>query len=66
MKPDLMTAARKLDAFRAEMIDMEKRMAKLAADFLKLGAYEDAAICAMRADVFKLVLGRIPATAIVE
>ncbi len=56
------TAAQRLDAFRDEMKDMERRMAELAADFLKLGAYEDSAKCAMKADVFKLVVGRIPAT----
>lgn len=49
-----------LGRFRAEMEDTQRRMADLAANFLQLGAFEDAAKCAMKADTLKWVVGRIP------
>jgi len=36
-----------------QLIDNERRMAKQAKNFLELGAYEQAAICAMRADALQ-------------
>lgn len=55
-----MNATEALTIFRVEMLDSQSRMADLAADFLELGAYEDAAKCAMKAEVLKWVVGRIP------
>ncbi len=49
-----------LEAFRKEMIDHKERMAKLAANFLELDAFEDAAKCAMKAEGLAYVIGRIP------
>lgn len=49
-----------LDRYRAEMINHQQRLAKLAADFLKLGAFEDAAQCAIKTAGLTHVIGRIP------
>ena len=48
------------EAYRAEMADVEQRMARLSANFLMLGAYEDAAKCAFKADSMKRLIGRMP------
>lgn len=48
------------EQYRAEMQDMEGRFAKLASSFLELGAYEDAAKCAIKAEGMRFVLGRMP------
>lgn len=55
-----MNANEALSVFRAEMLEQQSRMASLASDFLELHAYEDAAKCAMKAEVLKWVIGRIP------
>lgn len=39
---------------------MEIRQAEIAANFLKLGAYADAARCAITAEGMKFVVGRMP------
>lgn len=49
-----------LDRYRAEMIDHQKRLAKLAASFLELEAFEDAAQCAIKTAGLTHVIGRIP------
>lgn len=56
----LRTAAARWDSYREEMQDMERRMAKLAQDFLRLKAYEDAAKCALKAEGMRWVTGRMP------
>lgn len=48
------------EAYRSEMADMELRLANLAKKFLDLGAYEDAARCASKAEGMKFVRGRMP------
>lgn len=48
------------EAYREEMQGMEVRQAKIAADFLELGAYSDAARCAIMAEGMKFVVGRMP------
>lgn len=48
------------EQYRAEMQNMEGRMAELASGFLELGAYEDAAKCAIKAEGMRFVLGRMP------
>lgn len=48
------------DAYRHEVEDAQKRIGKVASDFLRLQAWEDAARCALRAEGFKWVLGRMP------
>lgn len=55
-------ALQRWEQYRAEMQDMESRFAKLAASFLELGAYEDAAKCAIKAEGMRFVLGRMPPT----
>lgn len=52
--------AARWDSYRAEMQDMELRMAKLARNFLDIGAYEDAAKCALKAEGMRWVTGRMP------
>ena len=54
----LRIAASRWEDYRNEMMDMERRMAKLARNFLALGAYEDAAKCATRAEGMRFELGR--------
>ncbi len=46
--------------YRAEIQGMEARLAKLAASFLELGAYEDAAKCAIKADGARWMIARMP------
>lgn len=55
--------ASRWENYRNEMMYMERQMAKLASRFLDLGAYEDAAKCATRAEGMRFVLGRMPQTA---
>ncbi len=59
----LRIAASRWEDYRNEMMNMERQMAKLARNFLDLGAYEDAAKCATRAEGMSFVLGRMPQTA---
>lgn len=56
----LRSAAARWDSYRDEMQRMEERMAKLARNFLDLGAYEDAAKCALKAEGMRWVVGRMP------
>lgn len=56
----LRTSASRWENYRDEMQKMEGRMAKLARSFLDLGAYEDAAKCATKAEGMRFVLGRMP------
>lgn len=49
-----------LEAYRAEMVRYREHMAKAAQGFLELGAYKEAADCAMRAETMGFVIGRIP------
>ena len=56
----LRTSASRWENYRNEMQNMEERMAKLARSFLDLGAYEDAAKCAIKADGMRFVIGRMP------
>ena len=58
-----MDAAEALNAFRAEMTESQTRSAELAAAFLRDSMFEDAAKCAMKAEILKWVLGRIPPAA---
>ena len=51
------------EAYRAELVDMEKRLGKIAENFLGLGAWEDAAKCALKAEGMKWVRGRLPSAA---
>lgn len=48
------------ELFRTEMENHQARLAKLAASFLELGAFDDSAKCAIKADGIKYVLGRMP------
>ncbi len=48
------------EEYRAEVMDMQKRMGKLGANFFDLQAYDDAATCAMKADSLALMIGRMP------
>lgn len=48
------------EAYREEMQRMEQRLAKLAANFLELGAYADAAKCAAKAEGIQFIAGRMP------
>ncbi len=48
------------ERFRTEMENFENQMAKLALNFLELGAYKDAANCAIKADAATFVCGRMP------
>lgn len=48
------------ELYRLEMQNHEQRLAKLAASFLEIPAYEDAAKCAIKAEGIKYVLGRMP------
>lgn len=49
-----------LDRYRSEMINHQKRLAKLAASFLELEAFDDAAQCAIKTAGLTHVIGRIP------
>lgn len=53
-------ALQRWENYRAEMQHMERQSAKLARNFLELGAYEDAAKCAIKAEGMRFVLGRMP------
>lgn len=46
--------------FALEMIEDQRRMADLAKSFLELGAFDDSARCAIKADGLKFVIGRLP------
>lgn len=48
------------EAYRTEMLNQEQQMAKLAGSFLELGAYQDSAICAIKAEGLKYIIGRMP------
>lgn len=48
------------ELYRTEMLDSQRRLAKIAADFLGLGAFEDAAKVAMRCEAIKHFIGRMP------
>jgi len=48
------------EAYRQEMLELEGRQAETAADFLELGAYSDAARCAIMAEGMRFVAGRMP------
>lgn len=50
------------EAYRAEMADKERRLGRLARNFLDCEAWEDAAKCALKADGMKWVRGRMPTT----
>ena len=51
------------EAYRAELVDMEQRLGKIAGNFLVLGAWEDAAKCALKAEGMRWVRGRMPPAA---
>jgi len=53
-------ALQRWEHYRTEMQGMESRYADLAKNFLELGAYEDAAKCAIKAEGMRFVLGRMP------
>ena len=57
------TALMRWEAYRAELEDAEKRIGKLARNFIDLGAWEDAGRCALRAEGMKWVRGRMPPAA---
>ena len=63
---NLRAAAARWDSYREEMHDMERRMARLAQNFLGLKAYEDAAKCALKAEGMRWVTGRMPPNAEVK
>ena len=48
------------EAYRAEMIAVEKGLHDIARRYLDLRAYKEAAECAMRADAMRFVIGRMP------
>ena len=48
------------EAYRAELADHEKRIGKVARNFIDLGAWEDAGKCALRAEGMRWVRGRMP------
>lgn len=48
------------NSFRIEMEKRQERLVQLAKDFLELGAFDDAAKCAIKADGLKYVLNRMP------
>jgi len=52
------------ELFRTEMQNHQHRLGKLAASFLELEAFDDAAKCAIKADGIKYVLGRMPQSAL--
>lgn len=49
-----------LERYRAEMLDDQRRLTKLAANFLELGALEGAAQCTIKAAGLTQVIGRLP------
>jgi hypothetical protein len=51
------------ETYRAEMAGSERRIGRIAGNFLSLQAWEDAAKCAMRAEGMKWVQGRMPPAA---
>lgn len=58
-----MTDEKRLDRwedYRLEMENFERRNAELAKNFLKLGAYESAAKCAIHAEGARFMCGRMP------
>lgn len=54
------------ELYRSEMENHQRRLSKLAANFLELEAFEDAAKCAIKAEGIKYVLGRMPASEYVQ
>ena len=48
------------ELFRAEMQNNKDKFKKLAVSFLELGAFEDAAKCAIKADGIDFMLKRMP------
>lgn len=56
-------ALERWELFRCEMQIHQDRLAKLAGSYLELGAFDDAAKCAIKADGIKYVIGRMPALA---
>jgi len=59
-----MSDAEKLERweqYRLEMENFEKQSAKLAKNFLELGAYRSASECAIHAEGAKFMCGRMPA-----
>lgn len=57
---EAMAKLERWEAYREEMLRMEQRLAKLAADFLELGVYADAAKCAAKAEGCQFIVGRMP------
>jgi len=53
-------ALERWELFRNEMQNHQDRLGNLAGSFLDLGAFDDAAKCAIKADGIKYVLGRMP------
>ena len=54
------TELERWDLFRAEMLEHQKQLGKLAKNFLELEAFDSAAECAIKADGIKYVIGRMP------
>jgi hypothetical protein len=48
------------EAYRDEMLRHQTQLAELAGRYLELGAYDDSAKCANKAEGIKYVLGRMP------
>lgn len=56
----LTEALNRWEAYREEIADKEQRLGGIAGNFLELGAWEDVAKCALKADGMKWVRGRMP------
>lgn len=56
----LTEALNRWEAYREEIADKEQRLGGLAGNFLELGAWEDVAKCALKAEGMKWVRGRMP------
>lgn len=52
--------AARIEAYREEMLRMEKKLKELAENFLQLDDYGSAARCAIKAEGLKFIIGRIP------
>jgi len=54
------TELERWELFRAEMLEHQKQLGKLAKSYLELEAFDSAAECAIKADGIKYVIGRMP------
>lgn len=54
------TELERWELFRAEMLEHQKQLGKLAKSFLELEAFDSAAECAIKADGIKYIVGRMP------